>query len=142
MENTNERETIAKAKAYLDIQAGKTAPEIVDEYVASIGEATQEQIVHTIFQAIYVNKGPDEVLNELAKRYPEQKELVAQLRIALYISQNPQPLNLYESIQEFEKEYGETRDILLMELDYLVSHNFMKPDRMQYIVSKLSESGE
>lgn len=139
---TNERETIAKAKAYLDIQAGKSASEIVDEYIESIGEATGEQIVHTIFQAVYMNKGPAEVLSELAKRYPEQNELIAQLSIALYISLNPQPTNLYETIQEFEQMYGETRDILLMELDYLVSHNFMKPERMQYILSKLSESGE
>lgn len=139
---TNKRETMAKAKAYLSIQKGKTAKEIVDEYIETIGEATQEQIINTIFQAVYANKGPAEVLSELAQRYPEQKELVAQLSIALFISLNPQPTNLYESIQEFEKDYGETRDILLMELDYLVSHNFMKPERMQYIVLKLSESGE
>lgn len=138
----NERETMAKAKAYLDIQAGKSAQDIVTEYIETIGEATEEQMIHTIFQAVYTNKGPVEVLSELAKRYPDQKELIAQLRIALYISLNPQPANLYESIQEFQKEYGEARDILLMELDYLVSHNFMNPERMQYILAKLNESGE
>ena len=130
---------LAKGQLAVDINTGVADTTALTKFIDSMkaaGITDTDTIIMGCFNVVYSLGKNSDIFNELIKVYPDSAEDISRYSIIFFKRYASTGTDILTKIKEFYTKYGETKEILLTELDFLIADGFKDIERITYIMNK------
>lgn len=130
---------LAKGQFAIDIKNNVDAETALNTFIESMKKTGTEDPVSIImgcFNVVYSLGDDRDIFTKLTKIYPDKIEEIAKYSVVFFKRYSTDGVQIMARIKDFYRKYGETREMLLTELDFLIADGFKDIDRITYITNK------
>lgn len=131
---------VAKAQAFVDFQNNKCNEEVYGAFMKNIEgeEISKYEVIHTFYTILLKQTQKIDFFDLLVEKYKDEKKVIKEFKISLLMQNRESLSNAEKEIKEYKKLFGETKEILTLELENCIMHNFEPTDKITEILNKFN----
>jgi hypothetical protein len=130
---------LAKGQLAVDINTNVDDTTALNKFInsmTSVGVTDVDSIIMGCFNVVYSLGKSSNIFSELMKIYPDKAEDISKFSIIFFKKYATSGDDVMAKIKDFYAKYGETKEMLLTELGFLIADGFKDIDRITYITNK------